>query len=69
MARKDYSFVLEGSIDPSLLAGLGQLTISRRGPDTQMRGPGDEHVLMDVLHRIQEHELTLLALKMQPFHD
>lgn len=69
MRRKDYSFVIEGSVDPALLAGLGELTVSRRGPDTHLRGPGDEHVLMGVLHRLLEHELTLVSLKMQTIPD
>lgn len=69
MASKHYSFVIEGPIDPALLAGLGELAVRRRGPDTQLHGAGDEHVLMSVLQRILEHELTLVCMKMQPVHD
>ena len=69
MARKAFSLVLEGQVDPGLLHGLGELIVSPRGVNTQLQGHGDEHALMPVLDRIMEHDLTLLGLKMHPLQE
>lgn len=69
MARKAFSLVLAGEVDPALLHGLGELIVSRRGTDTQLQGHGDEHALMPVLQRILEHDLSLVCLKMHPLQD
>jgi hypothetical protein len=69
MARKAYSLVLEGQVDPGLLGGLGELVVSPRGGNTQLQGHGDEHALMSVLDRILAHDLTLVCLRMHPLHD
>ena len=69
MARKAFSLVLEGQVDPGLLHGLGELIVSPRGVDTQLQGHGDQHALLPVLDRILEHDLTLVCLKMHPLQD
>ena len=69
MARKAFSLVLAGEVDPALLHGLGELIVSRRGADTQLQGHGDQHALLPVLDRILEHDLTLVCLKMHPLQE
>jgi hypothetical protein len=69
MARKAFSLVLAGRVDPGLLHGLGELIVSPRGVDTQLQGHGDLQALMPVLDRILEHGLTLVCLTMHPLQD